>query len=172
MARKYAAKFMCNMDTVSWANICDGDWRFAVQKAIVEPFKLPGMSSDELFALSDKADPFLKNLSQAFAETSKGDVYVFIPQGQLPGNQWNMDSAWGGWEYPALTANTEVDRILRVDLDVTDPNNPTGTPEVIWDRSKGDGKADYEPKGTRGSSLPVGLPADQVPADWDQPDSL
>lgn len=172
MARKYAAKNMCNMETVSWSGLCDGAWRIDVQKAIIEPFKTPGMSSDELFALNEKADPFLKNLAQAFAETSKGDVYVFIPNGQLPGNQWNQDSAWGGWEYPALTANTDVQRILRVDLDVTDPNNPTGTPAVIWDRAKGDGVASYPPKGIRGPSLPAGLPADQIPVDWDQTGSL
>lgn len=171
-ARKYASKHMCNMETVSWTGICDGDWRFAVQAAIVQPFKRDGMSSDELFALNEKADPFLKNLAQAFAETSKGDVYVFIPEGQLPGNQWNLDSAWGGWEYPALTANQEVQRIFRVDLDVTDPNDPKGTPDIIWDRSRGDGKANYEPKGIRGPSLPAGLPADQVPDGWNQPGSV
>lgn len=172
MARKYATKNLCNMDTVSWTGLCDGEWRIAVQKAIVAPFMLPGMSSDEIFELNAKADPFLKNLSQAFAETSKGDVYVFIPEGQLAGNQWNMDSAWGGWEYPALIANDDVSRILRVDLDVSDTNNPTGTPQVIFDRSNGAGTANYEPKGTRGPSLPAGLPADQVPADWDQANSL
>ena len=53
-----------------------------------------------------------------------------------------------------------------------DANNPTGTPEVIWDRKKGDGKADYEPKGIRGPSLPAGLPADQIPAGWEQWESL
>ncbi|KAL2046380.1 hypothetical protein N7G274_001827 [Stereocaulon virgatum] len=171
MTRKYATKYMCGMDTVSWTGLCDGDWRFAVQKAIVEPFKRPGMNNDELFALEEKADPFLKNLSQAFAETSKGDVYVFIPEGQLPNNQWNLDSAWGGWEYPALTKNTDVQRIWRVDLDLTNHEDPKGTPRVIFDRSKGNGPA-YEPKGIRGPSLPAGLPADQVPANWDQPSSL
>lgn len=172
MARKYATNYMCGMDTVSWVGLCDGEWRLAVQKAIVAPFMLPGMTDDEQFALSAKADPFLKNLAQAFAETSKGDVYVFIPQGRLPGNQWDMDSAWGGWEYPALTANEEVSRILRVDLDVTDPNDPKGTPQVIFDRSKGDGAANYSPKGTRGPSLPADLPADQVPEGWNQANSL
>lgn len=172
MARKYAAKHMCNMDTVSWSGLCNGEWKINTQKAIIEPFKKSDMSSDELFALDDKADPFLKHLAQAFAETSKGDVYVFIPQGQLPNNAWNKDSAWGGWEYPALTDNQKVTRILRVDLDVSDPSNPTGTPEVIWDRSKGDGKADYDPKGVRGPSLADGLPQDQIPQGWQDPGSL
>ncbi len=172
MARKYATKHLCGMDTVSWAGLCAGEWRIAVEKAIIAPFKLPGMSSDEIFALSAKADPFLKNLAQAFAETSKGDVYVFIPQGRLPGNQWDMASAWGGWEYPALIANDDVSRILRVDLDASDPNNPKGTPDVIFDRSQMDGTAGYKPKGTRGPSLPADLPADQVPAGWDQTNSL
>ena len=172
MARKYASKNMCGIVTVSWTGLCDPQWRDSVQKAIMEPFKRPGITNAELSALVDKADPFLKNLSQAFAETSKGDVYVFIPQGQLPGNQWDLSSAWGGWEYPALTANADVERILRVDLDVSDYDNPTGTPVVIWDRAKGDGKANYEPKGIRGPSLPDGLPADQIPSGWNQAGSL
>ena len=172
MTRKYAAKYMCGKDTVSWVGLCDYTWRSDVQKAIVAPFKLPRMSKDEIFALNVKADPFLKNLAQAFAETSKGDVYVFIPKGRLPGNKWDMDSAWGGWEYPALTANEEVSRILRVDLDLADHNDPKGTPQVIFDRSKGDGQANYSPKGTRGPSLPADLPADQVPEGWNQANSL
>ena len=93
MTRKYATLHMCNMETVNWANICDTDWRDNVQKAIIAPFKRPGMTNDELDVLKEKADPFLKILSQAFAETSRGDAYVFIPWGQLSGNQWNMDSA-------------------------------------------------------------------------------
>ena len=68
--------------------------------------------------------------------------------------------------------NEHVTRIFRVDLDISDPNNPTGTPEVIWDRSRGDGRANYEPRGIRGPSLPEGLPPDQIPPDWDQPGSL
>ncbi|KAL8637580.1 MAG: hypothetical protein Q9226_009110 [Calogaya cf. arnoldii] len=126
------------------------------------------MSQKELEDLAEKADPFLKHLAQGFAETSAGDVYVFIPRGQLPNNQWDMASAWGGWEYPALTKNPDVQRILRVDLDVTDYNNPQGTPNVIWDRSQGDGEADYEPKGLRVTSLPEGLPDDQVPESFDR----
>ena len=171
--RKYATKHMCNMDTVSWSGLVDGDWLVDVQKAIIEPFRKPGMTQDEIFALNDKADPFLKNLSQAFAEKSKGDVYVFIPKSntKLANNNWDKSSAWGGWEFPALTINTDVARIYRVDLDTTDANNPTGTPELIFDRSKGQGKA-YEPKGLRGPSLPEGLPQDQIPANWQQPGSL
>lgn len=172
MARKYAAKSLCDMETVTWVAICDAQWKIDTEKAIIEPFKQPGMSSDELFALNEKADPFLKNLSQAFAEMSKGDVYVFIPKGVLPNNAWNKDSAWGGWEYPALTNNNNVVRIIRVDIDASDANNPTGTEEVIWDRSKGDGKANYDPRGIRGLSLPDGLPKDQIPQGWQNPGSL
>lgn len=150
----------------------DGERRIDTQKAIVEPFQKPGMSSDELFALNEKANPFLKHLAQAFAETSKGDVYVFIPQGQLPNNAWNKDSAWGGWEYPALTNNQKVTRIFRVDLNVSDPNNSTGTPEVIWNRGRGNGKAEYDPKSVRGTSLPDGLPQDQIPLGWQDLGSL
>ena len=44
----------------------------------MEPFKLPGMSNDEILALSENADFFLKNLAEAVAEIRKGDVYNFI----------------------------------------------------------------------------------------------
>ncbi|KAI4202073.1 MAG: hypothetical protein LQ350_002862, partial [Teloschistes chrysophthalmus] len=163
MARKWANKNLCE-EYVLWSSLVDGEWKVAVQEAVLEAFRRPDMTSDELFALNEKFDPFLKNLSQAFAEKSKGDVYVFIPKGELPNNQWRMDSAWGGWEYPALTRNTEVTRILRVDLDVTDYDNPTGTPMEIW--KQGDAVAGYEPKGSRGPTLPEGLPADKIPAGW------
>lgn len=171
-ARKWATKHMCDTPTVSWTGLADGEWRVAVQKAIIAPFKQRGMSQKEVEDLNVKADPYLKHMAQGFAEASKGDAYVFIPQGALPNNEWNIDSAWGGWEYPALTANEDVQRILRVDLDVSDANDPKGIPEVIWDRGRGDGKADYEPRGIRGPSLPEGLPVDQIPEGWDQGGSL
>lgn len=171
-ARKWVRQNLCDIQTVSWVGICDGEWKIDVQNGIKNAFVHPGMSNDDLEALNEKYDPFLKNLAQAFAETSKGDVYVFIPQGRLAGNQWDKDSAWGGWEYPALTRNQEVKRILRVDLDVSDADHPKGTPDVIWDREKGDPEADYDPRGIRGLSLPDGLPAEQVPEGWDQPGSL
>lgn len=171
-ARKWVRQNLCDVETVSWVGICDGDWKIGVQDGIKNAFVRPGMSSDELDALNEKYDPFLKNLAQSFAETSKGDAYVFIPQGRLANNQWDMSSAWGGWEYPALTKNKEVKRILRVDLDVSDADHPRGTPQMIFDRDQGDSEANYEPKGARGPSLPVGLPADQVPDNWNQPGSL
>ena len=169
--RKYAAKYMCNTPTVDWTGIVDPEWRVDVEKAIVQPFKKDGMTQDELFELHEKADPFLKNLSQAFAEKSSGDVYVFIPKSntKLNDNKWDMNSAWGGWEYPALTINTDVNRIFRVDLDDNEDLNPATS--LVFDRSKGHGKA-YDPKGSRGPTLPVGLPQDQIPADWNQPGSL
>ena len=75
-----------------------------------------------------------------------------------------MDSAFGGWEYPALTRNSQVTRILRVDLDTTDYNDPKGTPQEIW--KQGDPPASWEPKGLRKQSLPDGLPPDKLPANW------
>lgn len=52
-----------------------------------------------------------------------------------------------GWEYPALTRNTKVTKILRVDPDTDDE------PRVIWTQGK-DGKSSQEPKGVRGPTTP------------------
>ncbi|KAL8662730.1 MAG: hypothetical protein Q9168_008212 [Polycauliona sp. 1 TL-2023] len=83
-------------------------------------------------------DPFMKRLSQAFAEASKGDAYICTPESNAPNNDFNQDLAWGGWEYPALTRNGDVNRIVRVD-----PG--TGVTRDIW--KKGDPATPNEPKG-------------------------
>ena len=75
MARKWANKNLCNDPFVIWSGaLVDWDWKTAVQVAVLEAFRRPGMSKDEQFALNEKFDPFLKNLAQGFAEKSKGDV--------------------------------------------------------------------------------------------------
>ena len=66
------------------SGIIDHGWCIDVQKGVVHAFERPGMTQEEKEALQDKFDPFLKNLAQAFAEKSKGDVYVFVPEGSLP----------------------------------------------------------------------------------------
>lgn len=65
------------------------------------------------------ADPFQKRLAQAFAEASKGDAYVCTPEDNAPDNQFDKDLAWGGWEYPALTRNHDVTKIIRLDPSTT-----------------------------------------------------
>lgn len=65
-----------------------------------------------------KVNLFMKALSQAFAQASTGDVYLFTKLDQEPSVDldfiWRNEIAWGGWEYPALTRNfLAVTRILR-----------------------------------------------------------
>lgn len=52
----------------------------------------------------------IQHMSKAFARRSTGVVYVVIPDGQNP----NPTSIWSVWEYPTLTRNQKVDKIIRV----------------------------------------------------------
>ena len=145
---------------VLWSGICDMDWYFETTKSIQRPFGPQGQNlpSDQVNA---KADPFPKNLSQAFAEMSRGIVYICVPQDQVPDDRsWGSTSAWGGWEYPALTRNADVTEIWRVD-----PNNADGElgkPRRVWQAS--DGHSPQVPRGIRGDSLPAGIPDVNIPA--------
>ena len=51
-----------------------------------------------------------------------------------------------GWEYPALTRNSNVKTVSRVDPDTADD------PRVIW--TQGNAKTNQEPKGSRGATTP------------------
>ncbi|KAI9727381.1 MAG: hypothetical protein M1834_008452 [Cirrosporium novae-zelandiae] len=165
--KKWARQNLCGTPWVDWDGIVSLAWRMSTELAIDKPFGKKGLNKpiDERDAI---VDPFLKHLSQAYAEKSAGDVYVFIPEGVYTADTWDDNSAWGGWEYPALTRNDDVKRIYRVDLNTDDQDHPTGTPRVIW--TQGDGKSSSDPKGTRSVSLPSGIPSGQVPDEWE--DSL
>lgn len=52
----------------------------------------------------------LQHMSKAFTRRSSGVVYVVIPDGQNP----NPTSVWSVWEYPTLTRNQRIDKIVRV----------------------------------------------------------
>lgn len=79
-------------------------------------------------------DAYQKRQSQAFAQLSTGTVYFFTPNGHIPG----VNTAWAGWEFPALTRNSAVDRVIRVD-----PGD--NSQATIW--SRGDPPTPNEPRG-------------------------
>ncbi|KAI4175537.1 MAG: hypothetical protein LQ346_008058 [Caloplaca aetnensis] len=124
--------FSCQpgIDVVLWDNIVDNSWLDAQLQAIV--LGNPGVNPNTA------GDPFLKRMSQAFAEASKGDTYVCTPETNAPNNDFNQDLAWGGWEYPALTRNGDVTKIIRVD-----PG--TSVTREIW--KQGDPETPNAPKG-------------------------
>ncbi|KAI9688252.1 MAG: hypothetical protein M1822_001758 [Bathelium mastoideum] len=158
--RKWAIENLdCGGNTwVLWSGIVDMDWYFATTKAIERPFGPEGQNLP-FDQVQEKSDPYPKNLSQAFGEASAGRAYICIPEGVASNSDWDVSSAWGGWEYPALTRAQAVTEIYRVD---PSQNNPRS----IWARASGDGPSAQEPKGTRGTSLPMGLPDSQMPPNW------
>lgn len=115
---------------VLWDDIVDPTWFSAQALAIAQAN--PGSNPSLI------TDPFAKRMSQAFAEASKGDAYLCTPESNAPNNDFSQDQAWGGWEYPALTRNGDVTRIIRVDP-------ATGVTREIW--KQGDPATPNAPKG-------------------------
>ncbi|KAA8652872.1 uncharacterized protein ATNIH1004_001781 [Aspergillus tanneri] len=76
-------------------------------------------------------DRFGRRLSQAFAETTQGDVYFFT-RSEFDGTTFPATSVWGGWEYPALTRNPRVTKIIQVD-----PFKKGDLGHTIWTPDKG-----------------------------------
>lgn len=117
----------------------DDAWIIAQSQAITRTFQgVPGVT----------LDPFQKLLSQAFAEASKGDVYLFTPTGYdalnpAPG----YISAWSGWEYPALARNPDVTVIYRVD-----PSDTANDRTVVW--TQGDPPSPNPPLGLNNAPRP------------------
>ncbi|KAL8881248.1 MAG: hypothetical protein Q9192_007839, partial [Flavoplaca navasiana] len=124
--------FSCQpgIEIVLWDNIVDNNWLGAQLQAVVQG--KPGANPNTA------GDPFLKRMSQAFAEASKGDTYVCTPETNAPNSDFNQDLAWGGWEYPALTRSRDVTKIIRVD-----PG--TSVTREIW--KQGDPETPNAPKG-------------------------
>ena len=160
----WASQNICGR-VVDFDGITVGVYQYIVESAVLKPFGKDGLNlpADEQ---KEILDPFLKNLSQAFAEQSAGEAYVFVPKGV----DFQPDSAWTGWEYPALTRNDKIDKIWKVELDHSDPSQfvPGGRPQggktLLW--SKGDAPSAIEPKGTRQGTLPAQIPEDQIPPNW------
>lgn len=73
-----------------------------------------------------KVDQFQKRLSQAFAEASNGKVYFFTAKGQV-GTGFPASTAWGGWEFPALTRNPSVTEVIQVSME-----GNVGKTQTIW----------------------------------------
>lgn len=137
-----------------WKRITDNKWLAS------ESFWVFESMDDEVLTEDDQKyykDLVLKHTSQAYAELSKGDVYLVVEDATTPDDRsWNTDQAWGGksirrsswlfslltlragWEWPALTRNSGVERILRVDPSTGEE------PRVIW--TKADGQQGGDPK--------------------------
>lgn len=108
--------FQCHLSAqpaVIWDDIVDNQWLNAQGLAIMQS------------GLQSNLDVFQKRLSQAFAEASAGDAYLCTPETNAPADDFVLTTAWGGWEYPALTRNSKVNRVIRVD-----PN--TSNQRTIW----------------------------------------
>jgi len=52
----------------------------------------------------------IQHMFKVFERRSTGTVYVVVPDGQNP----NPTSIWSAWEYPTLTRNQRIDKIIRV----------------------------------------------------------
>ena len=125
--------FACNPqlgNPVLWDEVVDNNWYMAQAAAIIQAN--PGVNTNIA------VDPWQKRLAQAFAEASRGDAYVCTPESNAPNNDFNQDLAWGGWEYPALTRNSAVTSVIRVD-----PS--TGNSNTIW--RQGDAPTPNAPRG-------------------------
>lgn len=150
---------------VDFDGIVTTAYMLTTESAIEKPFGKDGLNlpSEEKAKI---VDPFLKNLSQAFAEETAGEAYVIVPKGV----DFYPDSAWTGWEYPALTRNRRVEKIWKVELDASDPSqfgpggNPPAVKTVLWTPDMG--QSAIEPKGARGGQLPAQVPEDQIPPNW------
>ena len=160
----WASQNICGR-VVDFDGITVSTYHYVVESAVLKSFGKDGLnlSADEQ---KEILDPFLKNLSQAFAEQSAGEAYVFVPKGV----DFQPDSAWTGWEYPALTRNDKIDKIWKIELDHSDPaqfqpgGKPQGVKTLLW--KKGDAPSAIEPKGTRQGTLPAQIPQDQIPENW------
>jgi hypothetical protein len=121
----------------------DPAWLDAEAKAIIETYGGSGL------------DTFQKLLCQAYAEETAGDVYVFAPAAQdltTASVKVTESVAWYGWEWPALTRNSKVDTIYRVD-----PTNTQNDREVLW--TQGDAPSTQTPLGVRKAPVPLGMAA-------------
>ena len=167
----WARHHSCLLGKVAtWNTMVDKVWSIEVQKAIERPLAVLKLPEEERNAASDA---FLKNLSQGFGELSAGDAYLFVEKGL---ESWDPKSAWGSYEYPALTRNPNIRNIYRVDLDLGEdpkqdissvpdrfgPGNPRGEPLLIWSRERGDAPSEIVPHGVRERRNPAKSPLTEV----------
>ncbi|KAH8896824.1 hypothetical protein GQ53DRAFT_890222 [Thozetella sp. PMI_491] len=128
---------------VSWEEILPNGY-FQEERERLDGLRFGGSINGARGAV-DTSQTTAKRASQAFAEETEGVVYFFTDTGN-DGKNFNQDTAWGGWEFPALTRNEAVELIVQVDPDFPlrdDQNNLI--PQVIWRPE--DGKTTLEPRG-------------------------
>ncbi|KAL8958294.1 MAG: hypothetical protein Q9183_005867, partial [Haloplaca sp. 2 TL-2023] len=121
-------------EIVLWDNVVDIRWYDAQAEAIqlANPNLNPSASTGPF-------QDFQKRLSQAFGQAAQGTAYICMPDEEDANNVFRQEKAWGGWEYPALTRNQQVTRVLRLDP------NKNNEPRQIWQPS--DGPTPNEPRG-------------------------
>ena len=112
-ATKWAASYFgCSKKGfATWSSMVDQAWLADTKDVIQRVYKATERSAADL---ETAVDQFLKNLSQAYAEESVGNAYLIMPASQ--NGKWDFESAWAGWEYPALRANVKIGNIYRVDV--------------------------------------------------------
>ncbi|KAI9818375.1 MAG: hypothetical protein M1827_000433 [Pycnora praestabilis] len=94
MAKRWGANHLCGQPRFDWDTIVSKSWTWAVADTIDKPFGKQGLNLTIAQHLAT-SDPSLKNFSQAFAEQSAGDAYLFMPEGAYKPSTWNPNSAWG-----------------------------------------------------------------------------
>lgn len=84
--------------------------------------------------------------SQAYAEVSVGPVAFFFTDRIHDGANMDPSTTWGGFEFPALTRNPSMKKIIQVDANYPlRDDNGNLNPRVIWQQS--DGPSAQEPMG-------------------------
>ena len=125
---------------VVWGRHVSLEWMAYITYSLDDDMYRAGYPDDQIEYYKDL---FLKNLSQAFAELAQGDVILLAGDNVTSDDRsWDPNKAWGGWVYPALTRNTRVTSISRVDP------NTDNLPRVIWRPQNG--YSSQTPKGERG----------------------
>ena len=82
------------------------EWQYAMWGRIIDPIWATDKKDALKYGMDDAGfkpsrrdlygDMFMKQLSQAFAEASQGEVFLLISDDAFPDDKWDTDSAWGG----------------------------------------------------------------------------
>ncbi|RAK79653.1 uncharacterized protein BO72DRAFT_33895 [Aspergillus fijiensis CBS 313.89] len=120
--------------SIVWGNVLEQYYHSAMLSAnLVETLPDPANPAQQINAQTVWASL----LSQAMGESCTGTVYFFTPEANDGTNP--VTNVWNVYEYPALTRNSKVQQIIKVD-----PN--TNKQEVMW--TKGDAVYGPVPPGT------------------------
>ncbi|KAJ5173307.1 hypothetical protein N7492_005900 [Penicillium capsulatum] len=128
-----------------WGRLADTNWVAHTSIDLAEEMEEAEFTDEQSKPFRDM---FLQNIGQAYGEMAHGDVIILVKDEVTPDNRsWDVNRVLGGWEFPALTRNSDVKRIYRVDPD------ECGEPRLIW--SHGDAESDQKPKGRREGTRPT-----------------